>query len=441
MSGLAAGLARGLAGYMQGRQIAEERDYQRGEAERARQAAERREALNAEYMRAQVDAMQNNRANSARELQIREAEAVQRAGENGYIPAPQLAREANQMTAAAPAFGSMSGPNSLLMAAAAQAGGMGLAQRAQSPAFTLGGQGYVKGRDTRQEQLDSIARRNRELTTKADAERRANLLNRLSKDPEARALGEGLDLPSLEAFATTQFEKSRAPKPTGPAPSYDRVQTDDGVLYVNTRDPRQVVPLTVNGQPVKPSAPKRAGGDFTAARQLRGEYEKAIGMHRQTAMALTDLQASMASPPNAMNDVALVFKFMRSLDPNSTVREGEFATAKNAGGIPDRIRNAYNSAVSGQFLNEKQRAEMLGVAKARATALRPALQREMARYTGLAAKYGMDPTDVVFDPYTPDEVPSVPSALFTPMDQLRGRQVPAGAAAPRRPLSSYEVPR
>ena len=38
--------------------------------------------------------------------------------------------------------------------------------------------------------------------------------------------------------------------------------------------------------------------------------------------------------PDAAGDMALIFSYMKMLDPNSTVREGEYATAQDAGSIP-----------------------------------------------------------------------------------------------------------
>ncbi|WP_204128690.1 hypothetical protein, partial [Pseudomonas ogarae] len=65
--------------------------------------------------------------------------------------------------------------------------------------------------------------------------------------------------------------------------------------------------------------------------------------------------AQAAKTPSAQNDLALIFSYMRMLDPASVVREGEFATAQNAAGVPDQIRNAYNKAVNGERLNPEQR--------------------------------------------------------------------------------------
>jgi len=62
-----------------------------------------------------------------------------------------------------------------------------------------------------------------------------------------------------------------------------------------------------------------------------------------------------SSKPNAASDISLVFAYMKMLDPSSTVREGEYATAANTAGIPDQTRNAYNKAKDGQFLTPQQR--------------------------------------------------------------------------------------
>ena len=50
---------------------------------------------------------------------------------------------------------------------------------------------------------------------------------------------------------------------------------------------------------------------------------------------------------------------MKMLDPTSVVREGEFATAQNATGVPERIRNSFNKAMSGERLGQKQRTKFI----------------------------------------------------------------------------------
>jgi hypothetical protein len=57
-------------------------------------------------------------------------------------------------------------------------------------------------------------------------------------------------------------------------------------------------------------------------------------------------------------DVALVFQYMKVLDPGSTVREGEFATASQAAGVPAHVIGLYNKAVGGGVLAPKARKEI-----------------------------------------------------------------------------------
>jgi len=69
-----------------------------------------------------------------------------------------------------------------------------------------------------------------------------------------------------------------------------------------------------------------------------------------------------AKQESAAGDMSMIFTYMKILDPTSVVREGEQATAKSAGGVPDRVWNAYNKAVTGEKLTETQRADFVGTA-------------------------------------------------------------------------------
>jgi hypothetical protein len=73
--------------------------------------------------------------------------------------------------------------------------------------------------------------------------------------------------------------------------------------------------------------------------------------------------SSAAENPSAAGDLSLIFQYMKVLDPGSTVREGEFANAQNAAGVPDRIRNMFNNWSKGQRLDEKQRQDFITQAK------------------------------------------------------------------------------
>ena len=68
---------------------------------------------------------------------------------------------------------------------------------------------------------------------------------------------------------------------------------------------------------------------------------------------------SSAKQKSAAGDMSMIFTYMKILDPTSVVREGEQATAKEAGAVPDKVLNFYNKAVTGQKLTATQRADFV----------------------------------------------------------------------------------
>lgn len=112
--------------------------------------------------------------------------------------------------------------------------------------------------------------------------------------------------------------------------------------------------------------------------------------------------AAAARQPSAFGDLALLTGYMKLIDPSTGVREGEFANAQNAAGVPDRIRNLYNRAVSGERLNPDQRADLLKQAEALFHSHLVSQTRLEKQFTGLAKERGFDPKQVVIDYVGPD---------------------------------------
>jgi len=95
--------------------------------------------------------------------------------------------------------------------------------------------------------------------------------------------------------------------------------------------------------------------------------------------------------PSAAGDIAMIFAYMKLLDPNSVVREGEYATAAAAGPLIDtRTRGLYNQLIRGERLLPSQRADFMRRASdLYATALEGQSKR-INRYTELSSNYGLD---------------------------------------------------
>jgi hypothetical protein len=59
---------------------------------------------------------------------------------------------------------------------------------------------------------------------------------------------------------------------------------------------------------------------------------------------------SSAEDPSAAGDVAVVFNYMKMLDPGSVVRESEFALAASTGGLDEAIKNKFGKVATGEIL-------------------------------------------------------------------------------------------
>lgn len=73
----------------------------------------------------------------------------------------------------------------------------------------------------------------------------------------------------------------------------------------------------------------------------------------------TDKDGNISGP----SSIAMVFKFMKALDPTSVVRESEFKVAENSSGIPENLSNMYNKLWNGGKLGPKQVEEFISTAK------------------------------------------------------------------------------
>ena len=141
---------------------------------------------------------------------------------------------------------------------------------------------------------------------------------------------------------------------------------------------------------------KAAGVKFDRSVKLRNEFVKLSDEFIKQRDSFSRIEASSADP-SAAGDLSLIFNYMKLLDPNSVVRESEFATAQNSAGVPDRIRNIYNRVLEGKRLAPDQRNDFVN----RAGRLFKRSERQQGsrikEYTRLAKRSGVSPEDVIVD--------------------------------------------
>lgn len=157
---------------------------------------------------------------------------------------------------------------------------------------------------------------------------------------------------------------------------------------------------------------------WTVEDRMADDYRGEAKMPHSILQSFNALRAT-ASRTDAPSDVAFIYQYMKMLDPTSVVREGEFAMAQNAAGVPDQVRNMYNKAVSGQRLNPQQRAQMLGTAGRLATQADEQLGGLNDQYAEKAKRRGLDPENIITGrrmapPAAPPTVIDVGAALRRP---------------------------
>ena len=73
-----------------------------------------------------------------------------------------------------------------------------------------------------------------------------------------------------------------------------------------------------------------------------GEFKKVVASYNRILSAAED--------DSAAGDVAVVFNFMKMLDPGSVVRESEFALAASTGSLKEAIQNKFGRVATGEIL-------------------------------------------------------------------------------------------
>lgn len=115
-------------------------------------------------------------------------------------------------------------------------------------------------------------------------------------------------------------------------------------------------------EPDEPGGLSKAKRDIVTDKfaKLNGDpavrnYMQALGYHK----ALRNQVMESRKTPTGANDISIIFAYMKSIDPSSTVREGEAATAQNSGSVPENLIAKYNNILKGSKLTQDQRENFL----------------------------------------------------------------------------------
>lgn len=174
-------------------------------------------------------------------------------------------------------------------------------------------------------------------------------------------------------------------------------------------------------------ANKAAAADqknMSIARQFNEDWQK---VNKDDLGIRSSFQNLSSLPSTPAGDISFVYNWMKAQDPNSTVREGEFATAAKAGSLGTQIQNMVGQISSGRMLTPEQRAGMLGSAKSIVDQAESRIASRNSHYDMQARHMGVDPSLIVPEyGRTTGEL----AARNAPADAAGGNAPPPLLAAP-----------
>ena len=155
----------------------------------------------------------------------------------------------------------------------------------------------------------------------------------------------------------------------------------------------------MNAQTQRMVAEANAGGKVDkAADTLRNEYLKRADKVREGTSHAQNVMQMLSDPQIARDptrQVALIFSFGKMLDPDSVVRESEYALIANARGLADQLQQLVPRLQTGARLTPQQLKSMQEVATNLMGGSNTRLQDLDQYYADLANRRKINPMDVL----------------------------------------------
>lgn len=182
--------------------------------------------------------------------------------------------------------------------------------------------------------------------------------------------------------------------------------------------------------------------------QFRGEqivkdYNEILG---QKGTMDSYIQNGVGGPA----DLAMVFSFMKGLDPNSVVRETEYESAAKSGNIFAGAFTKFNGyfKAKGGFLPDNVKKEFLNLVNQKLAVKEKQYNNVKSQYESIAKRQGLNPSNVVID-YASGAmtqqtinppVMNLDDAYAEYMKEVGGGSSPVTPMAPVMPVSTVSTP-
>lgn len=148
-----------------------------------------------------------------------------------------------------------------------------------------------------------------------------------------------------------------------------------------------------------------------------------------TRAAAYNAMAQASQDPSAKGDLTMVYSFIKALDPESVVREGEIDLVNANRAIPDRIKGYAQRLATGQSLLPEERKDLLEQARNLSFTDYTRSRNDIKAFRDNAGRLGLDPELYAPDPY--QGVDFGPRKLGgAPAPQVGGKQPKAAPSIP-----------
>lgn len=170
---------------------------------------------------------------------------------------------------------------------------------------------------------------------------------------------------------------------------------------------------------------------FTQAQQLRKEYQSqpSIAEYRT---ALGTFSSALKTKPSAQGDQSLITSYAKMLDPNSVVREGEFAvtasTESTVSQIKARLAKEFGWEEGGMLTPQGRNAVKAEMRNLVLNRFKPAYDRDRIQYQRYAQSYGFEPYQIVGE----DAATGYDPQLLDPVTAPEGERALADPGANER---------
>lgn len=196
------------------------------------------------------------------------------------------------------------------------------------------------------------------------------------------------------------------------APTPDKVDLGTHVAFYDPQNPGRPIITLPKGKDPK---------DLTSMElQVGGQFNTQAAPFISLGQNYKKIETA-AKNPSAAGDISLIFGYMKLLDPASVVREGEFATAQNAGNIPESVYGMYNRAIRGERLAPTIREDFLGQAKNLVRSQQEIYKQTIEpRFDSIVQSANLNKQNVMFNPFAGIDL----TQTQAPPSQTTKREVP-----------------